>query len=292
MEKVESVRICSSRGCELSEQFVEYGAIRSTEPLRQGDVLEAVAENSSMWQRHLLVITADCDFAHGKNQGRVTCVPLLTADEYLLELQIPRLREKIIQRPVAAMQSLIVRAKSVTLTAHRLREWASEDDEPTICETLGLIGEDRDQALKLLHAIRSIDSKADSIDDAMKRLIDGQAAVEPAPKRETALSRVIDPIRQAYSQPPGDALFIGAIGESLGDGYFAYLRHLEQVLEPNISLGLSGRSSTYRRISRLKDRFSHALVQRFAMVFLSIGLPDEYEENRNLHAAYMGDGLK
>ncbi len=55
-------------------------------------------------------------------------------------------------------------------------------------------------------------------------------------------------------------------------------------MEPTIALGPARRAMEYRRISRLEDRYTHALVQRFAMVFLSIGLPRDYEEMRDLHA--------
>ena len=276
----------------MAENFVEYGTVRVSDALHQGDILESVDKNASMWKRHLLIITADCDFAHGKHQGRVTCVPLLTASEYLLEMHVPRIREKLLRRPLTELRELAVRSAKVQLSEKRLREWVQEDTPEAIIGALNIKDDSIAKAAGYIRSINLISESPSTLADAMDNLVAGQMECAPSPKRETAVARVGDPVRQAYSQPPGDAFFVGAIGPSLEGGYFAYLRHLEQVREPQIATGPSFRDVEYRRISRLKDRYSHALVQRFAMVFLSIGLPDEYEEIRDLHADYIAGDLK
>lgn len=276
----------------MVERFVEYGAVRATDALHQGDILESVDKEASMWKRHLLVITADCDFAHGKHQGRVTCVPLLAASEYLLELHIPRIREKLLRRPLIELKDLAARHAKVQLSEKRLREWVQEEAPESITSAMGVSGDDLTKASGYIRSISLMTASSTTLEEAMENLVSGQMACIPSPKRETAVARVGDPVRQAYSQPPGDALFVGAIGPSLESGYFAYLRHLEQVREPQIATGPSLRDVEYRRVSRLKDRYSHALVQRFAMVFLSIGLPGEYEEIRDLHADLVAGDLK
>ncbi|SDM91588.1 hypothetical protein SAMN04488074_12936 [Lentzea albidocapillata subsp. violacea] len=73
----------------MTVSFAEYQDTSVVDPLRQGDVLEAADPAASLWQRHLVVLTADCDLARAKHHGRVTCVPVLTEHEYLLEMQIP-----------------------------------------------------------------------------------------------------------------------------------------------------------------------------------------------------------
>lgn len=94
----------------MSTAFSEYREVRSTESLRQGDVLEAVDAKASMWNRHLFVITADCDFAHHQNQARVTCIPLLTADEYLLEMRVPRLRDRFARKMLKDLRAILNRS--------------------------------------------------------------------------------------------------------------------------------------------------------------------------------------
>ena len=123
---------------------------------------------------------------------------------------------------------------------------------------------------------------------AVSRMSTGTMASE----RGNAARKVSDRVKLAFAQTPGDALFLSAIAPAHEGGYFAYLRHLEQVWQPDISIGPAVKGAKYRRIARLQDRFTHALVQRFGLVFMSIGLPTEYEEMRTLHAELIGDGIE
>ena len=276
----------------MSESFVEYRDISASDPLRQGDVLESVDSDTSMWQRHLLVITADCDFAHSKHQGRVTCVPLLTTDEYLLQMAIPRLRDKLVKKPLGEMQKILKRSGFHNVTDQRVRAWVCEQDDDTITASLGVDGEDRDTAVRAMCSIRLIDSPVATLEEATNALVEAQLLSTQPPKRSNAVNNVLSPLRESFTHSPGDALFLSAVAPAHEIGYYAYLRHLEQVWEPEISTGPTHREVKYRRISRLQDRFIHALVQRFALVFMSIGFPPEYEDMRDLHANMLGDFIK
>lgn len=276
---------------ELDEGFAEYRTTGLADPLRQGDVVEAAEIGASMWQRHLLVITADCDFAHAKHQGRVTCVPLLKAEEYLAEMQVPKIRERLVNKQVKDVREILSKASAPAITDRRLREWPREEEPSAIVAMLDLNQGDAQKATAALTAIRMLDESAGNLKDAISSLVDAQLAGINPPKEENAVKNVMSTLRTAYAQPPGDALFLSAIGPGLDEGYFAYLRHIEQVSEFEVSLGPTRRAAQYRRVSRLHDRFTHALVQRFAMVFMSIGLPDEYEEQRNLYSEMLGEGL-
>ncbi|GAA2788951.1 hypothetical protein GCM10010441_12630 [Kitasatospora paracochleata] len=275
----------------MDERFAEYCDVGVADPLRQGDVLEAVDAEATMWKRHLLVMTADCDFAHAKHRGRVTCVPLLTAEEYLAEMQIPKVRDQLVKPQMAELRRILASGQMPTISDRRLREWASEEKAEAIVRRLGLDGANSKKASDALEAIRMLDTPAKSLRSGIELLVKAQLAGASPPKPEGALKKVVGKLREPYSQPPGDALFLASIGPGLDAGFFAYLRHIEQVWEPEISLGPSRAPSTYRRISRMRDRFAHALVQRFAMVFMSIGLPQQYEELRDLHAAILGESL-
>src|SRR5258708_984972 len=109
-----------SKGRKVDEPFAEYREVGVADPLRQGDVLEAVDIGASMWQRHLLVITADCDFAYAKHQGRVTCVPLLAAEEYLSEMQLPKIRERLIKQPLKEMRQILSKPGAPNISDRRL----------------------------------------------------------------------------------------------------------------------------------------------------------------------------
>jgi hypothetical protein len=277
---------------QLTEPFREYREVSVTDPLRQGDVLEAVDPSTSKWQRHLIVITADCDFAYAKHQGRVTCVPLLTAHEYLMEMQIPRLREKFTRKLVEVLRKVLPSASATNISDERLRAWPCESETDEIVTSLGLVGRNAEIATAALESIRLICRSAETLDDAVELLVTSQLAAPNPPKRENVVQQITSVLKAPYSQPPGDALFLSAVAPKHDFGYFVYLRHLEQVREPEIAVGPTRSVVTYRRISRLQDRYIHSLVQRFALVFMSIGLPKEYEEMRDLHSEVLGESYK
>lgn len=242
-----------------------------------------------MWRRHLLVMTADCDFAYAKHHGRVTCVPLLAAEEYLSEMQIPKIREQLVKLQLKEIRQILSKAPVPVIGDRRLREWASEEEAGDIVKALQLQRADAQKAKAALEAISMMDSPAHNLKEGVDLLVEAQLTGTSPPKRDNAVKKVVNGLRGSYSQPPGDALFLSAIAPGQDLGYFAYLRHIEQVWEPEISLGPAHREVTYRRISRMRDRYAHALVQRFAMVFMSIGLPDQYEEIRDLHSDILGE---
>lgn len=271
------------------QSFVEYRDVSVTDPLRQGDVIEAVDPDASKWQRHLLVITADCDFANAKHEGRVTCVPLLTQDEYLMEFQIPRVRQDVLRKNTAALKSIIAKSTGRELTDERLREWAVEQSPEDIVATLGIEAGAAGGAQQLLTSIRLAMSLPSNLDLAVSQLVTAQVEIPNGKQAANAQREVRQKLTAHYKNPPGDALFLSSVAPTLDSGYFVYLRHLEQIREPGIAIGPTRAPASYRRLSRLQDRFIHALSQQFAMMFMAIGLPREYEEIRDLHSDLLGE---
>jgi len=276
----------------LSGLFAEYREVRTSELLRQGDVLESVDADAPMWCRHLFVITADCDLAHSKHQGRVTCVPLLRADEYLLEMQLPRLLERHSKKYARDLLEVLSRTSGNRITEDRLHPWIQESDTDTILNALGVQGEHTERVRELVECVRLVDGPREDLKSAVGKLIESQSKATKQPNRAKIVNGIVGDLTNCFKNAPGDAMFISAVGPGNEVGYFAYLRHIEQVLEPDIALGPGRRSAKYRRIAKLEVRYAHALVQRFALVFLAIGLPDEYEQMRELHVELIGDDFK
>lgn len=274
-----------------TDGFVEYRAVTITEPLRQGDVLERVADDATAWNRHLLVMTADCDFAHDKHHGRVTCVPLLTKDEYLLELQIPKFRHQAALKLVTGLQKVLTGLGTPGISETRLREWPREQSTDAILTSLAIPDDKRDVVGGMLDAIRELGSVASTVAEATAALVQAQRRLPNAQSEKNLRTQVVDRLQNVFKQPPGDALFVSALADGHDYGYFVYLRHLEQIWEPQVSLGPSRSVMEYRRLSRLQDKYIHAIAQRFALVFMTIGLPDAYEEMRDLHADLLGEDI-
>lgn len=277
----------------MAEQFAEYREVSSTEPLRQGDVLEAADLSTPKWQRHLLVITADCDFAHDKHAGRVTCVPILRADEYLLEMQVPRLAEKYISgKLLPELRRILAKSATPNISESRLRTWPLETAGDQIVAELELSGKDGEVAKAAFGALSILGGESNSLDSAITALVAAQLAGPNPQKRENVVRAVAEALKGPYIHPPGDAMFLSAIGSSDQEGYFVYLRHLEQLWESQIAIAPLRNDSGYRRISRIRERYTHALVQRFALVFMAIGLPQEYEQIRDLYSDNLGAGIQ
>jgi hypothetical protein len=80
----------------------------SSVPLRQGDVLEWIGDQTDPWRRFAIVVTADCDLAHQKHAGLLACVPVLPHDEYLslfaLPARVEKAKAKLLERAAALIR--------------------------------------------------------------------------------------------------------------------------------------------------------------------------------------------
>lgn len=272
-------------------RFREYRLAPAGEPLRQGDILESVDAETSKWQRRLLVLTADCDFAHGKHQGRVTCVPLLESREYLLEFQLPALCANYSKKPLAALQAQVEVAGFSSVGMDRLIEWTSEESTTNILRDLNVPVARLAELSGQIDALRMLHSSFPSLEAGIDAFAKAIEKTGLARSRFDAVKRVKTDIRSRFSTLPGDAMFFGAVGPGNSEGYCAYLRHIEQVWESDVAVAPTRSVVSHRRLARLQDRFTDAVAQKFGMVFMSIGLPSGYEEGRRRHGEQLGEGI-
>ncbi|MFD5224416.1 hypothetical protein ACFWHT_02205 [Microbacterium sp. NPDC058342] len=270
----------------------EVNSRTAEEELQQGDVLELATGEGTPWNRHLLVVTADCDLAYNKHSGRITCIPLLSPNEYLLEIYFPEQHGILQKAHVEAFKAALSEAGLRPPSNERLVAWCNEVDDPT---EVSLAYEVPPPTTELLQdaceGIRIAARRWTTVQNATTDLVRSQNLIQTGRKPDSLLKEAKKAIKQRFTQPRGDSLFLNAIAPGYEEGYFAYLRHIEQVWEQSITLGPSRAASGYRRIGALSERFSHAVVQRFALVFMPIGLPDEYEETRNAYAERLEEQL-
>lgn len=274
----------------INSGFQEFHIPSSQEPLRQGGVLEATDAGASIWQRRLLVLTADCDFAHGKHQGRVTCVPILDSGDYLLHFQLPAMRTSYARKPLAELQAAVDKAGFKGASRERLIEWVREDSADDIIAGLDKAVSDAISLSNHIDALRILHEPHNSLAEGISAFATAVQKTGLAKSREDALARVRGDLRTRFNALPGDAMFLNAVAPGSSDGYCAYLRHIEQVWESDIAVAPTRSSVTHRRLARLRDRFTDAIAQQFGMVFMSIGLPTAYEHGRRRHAERLGEG--
>lgn len=265
------------------EGGVESSAVSVRAPLHQGDVLEATGDAVSMWQRHLIVITADCDLEHGKHLGRVTCTPFLSVDEYLRTIHLARPREDLAGALVAILQEALAGIGHAGIADERLKDWILEAPTDEVVEALEATGDRALEIHRLASTLRRTCEDWASLPAATESMIAGRLVASPERNRSSVAKELAGQYKNAFRSTPGDALFISSIAPGLTDGYFAYLRHHESVWQSDIALDSARSHTPYRRIGRLQERYTYALVQRFASVFMSIGLPSTYEGTRDLY---------
>ncbi|WP_133298528.1 hypothetical protein [Tsukamurella pulmonis] len=269
-----------------TEKFVEYEAVSARSPLRQGDILERTGDidDDYCWEQYLMVLTADCDLAQGKHDQRITCIPILAKDYYIHRFRLESLKTRVIAKQLAELRDVLTRNKLPTIGDERIVEWATERSSNDIVHLLKVTAaNDIETIRRSVDAIRILATPSDNLPSALSKLITAQATGVNPPSDKNVRSALADAIRSSFKSPPGDAHFLSAIGPGVDSGYFAYLRQIVQVADSDITTIGRHRSENYSRISRLQTRYIHAITQKFAMVFMSIGLPSEYEASREAH---------
>lgn len=249
-----------------------------TDSLRQGDVIQ---RGSGQTAQTRIVITTNCDIRFNKHREVITTVLLMKAIDYVssfvlseeLSRYTEQLKNKIINEK-NSRESEIVPIKRIS--EERFLEWVTEEDPTSTMRLLlaewPVLSEYRD----LLNNAQSDESMTiDQILTLIKRF------------RGIGIGRS-DKNLQAYvdskiKSPPGDFVFVAG-GASIRDpfGYIAHLRDIAIVDESEIRLRDAWTSGPelekeWRRIARVKDYFLHNLLQKFGLVFGSIGMPADFE---------------
>ena len=127
----------------MDPRYPEWTELDSHAPVRQGDVLISINPSEDPWRAMLVVLTADCDLAKSKHDGALTCVPILTASDYLLKFRYPRLRRGLSVRLAESAIQLhkkVAKEDAAAVSVDRMREWMLEDGHEAIARALELEG--------------------------------------------------------------------------------------------------------------------------------------------------------
>ena len=279
-----------------SEEFSEFIELQGDEPLAQGDIIRQNAGDNDIWHRILIVVTADCDLAHRKHGGTLSCVPVLDAPEYLnrffiapdMAVTLDRIVAELTEQFHVAQEEAAAEHPFTPLTAKRVREWSREADDPAIKRTLPALNLSRTGPL--MAAVRQLeDPNVYSHTRRLDALAGAKSAIGDYKSPADARKSLYKKFASQLSQLPGDAMFLHRLGAELGHGYVAYLRRVVDVDETDVAMNVPGlqEGRHYERIARLASPYVYGLTQRLANVFSSIGMPDNYEKARRDYAAQM-----
>jgi hypothetical protein len=203
---------------------------------------------------------------------------------------LPRRAERGIRALIPELAALLRRIQAQRLPAFpdplsdaAAEAWVLRTAPTDIAAELSLTGEDADKFIELATLRRDLAEAVERGD--FKRLADTLIRIRG---RTTAVEKASDgfwaEVEAHFRDLPGDAFFIGTVGEGQRAGYVAYLRMVREIRQPEIAIRFSdtrGETARARRIARLTPPYVHRLTQQLGDVFAAIGLPTEYEDRRS-----------
>lgn len=268
-------------------------------PVRQGDVLKRVhgAGKSNL----LVVVTADCDIANGKyGEAGLACVQLDLLADHVLGEHARGLAQAALKKrfeKAAEWVNKLWRAKSADngdLSSEHVQAWILASNPEEIEAELNLPLDDPKSFLKrecvaLKAAKNLIDAPSDRYSgiDAL-RALQGQM-----PTRSAQLKTVFGTLNP--KELPLDLFYISSVPDVQGLGFVAKLRALTFIPFECSFTSLDAAKdvdNSFVRVGRLAPTFRHALSQQFGMLFARIGMPKQFEVDRDAAFGLIAEQIK
>jgi hypothetical protein len=231
-----------------------------------------------------VVVTADCDIAHGKFGTHYTYVPVLPLPVYLRRFFLPARLGKIRTQLLTDISNRVwkIQRENRTDFSDRISDavlstWVLETAADEILRELR-VGSERESSqltaeLSQYQRIsRTIDAEDDSTDPIQEMTATGKVTQK----------KLHQEIHAHVKQLPGDRMYLSSVDGASGPGYVILLRNLREIAIDDIAISPSQTSAAAaRRIARLNSPYRYRLTQQLGEVFSAIGLPTPYEERRN-----------
>lgn len=270
--------------------------------IRQGDVISFLSkpdlppQHPRQWRAHLgVIVTADCDLAHHKHGGTLSYIPVVPTYIYSALIAFPRMADRIHKSAANKLKSILSPAQDWP-TFDRITEILGQG-KPT--DSIARFLPDKPEARAAIQQIAILEAHEawrhryergqtwSDILSAFEKLLASRALANGAkPKnidQETLLRKEMGNFLR--SSPPDDVMFLASPAHQFVN-FMAYLRLIREI--PLRGIALSAHQEFVepnliaRRVGRLQPRYLHRLTQKMAAVFTDIGLPDEYDEIREL----------
>lgn len=284
-----------------------------TDPLRQGDIIAAHPQTNTWkdpWTRFGVILSADCDIANGKTGPGLVYVPIISHQTFLFDVWLPEEAQKWVRRGVDLIDRQL-RNYPARVSYEKLVVWGAEGGAQNIlAQLVGLLAPDAvrgpaEDAAKVIaaqwKAVNSLSECASRPRNApfgelpksvlqyyqdrhMLEPVKGDLTVVARRAVETALNSTMDRV---------DTWLIGAMigldpemADATTFGFVVPLRAFNLMLATRIETDRSkwyGSTDSYLRICRLRGVYKADLVQKFANLFVRVGLEDyRTDEHRRL----------
>lgn len=266
-------------------------------PVRQGDVLKRVRGDGK--SNLVVVVTADCDIANGKyGEAGLACVQLDLLADHVLGEHSRGLAQAALKKRFDKVTEWINncwREKSADngdLSAEHVQAWILASKPEEIEAELNLPVDDHKSYLKReCVALKAAKSFIDASNDRYSG-IDALCALQTQ-TRSAQLKTVFGTLNPKAL--PLDLFYISSIPDVEGLGFVAKLRALTFVpFERSFtSLGAAKDvDNSFVRVGRLAPTFRHALSQQFGMLFARIGMPKQFETDRDTTFGLIAEQIK
>lgn len=263
-------------------------------PLRQGDVLRRVPTAGHNGPRWLFILTADCDIAQRKHADFLTCLEIISCNEYYENHVCVTLVEQELQNSLREFADLVQRIDSrrdpsvSRLSKDDIFAWLDICAPSEIARRLDARHKETEklslvrQKIQLL-AMYSLPSPRDRIEALWK-------AIEKPP------SKISLELRNIFQKHiPNSFFFLPYLPGDKENGFFVLVNKIHSVSEENIRMASQHAAQTaaasYARIGHLPDRVRFSIVQRAVYIFSRIGFETAYESEERTALDILVDQL-
>lgn len=268
-------------------------------PVRQGDVLKRVRGDGK--SNLVIVVTADCDIANGKyGEAGLACVQLDLLAEHVLGEHARGLAQATLKKRFEKAAEWVNKrwreksADNSDLSAEHVQAWILASKPEEIEAELNLPVDDPKSFIKrecvaLKAAKNFIDAPTDRYSG-----IDALCALQAqTPTRSAQLKTVFGTLNS--KELPLDLFYISSVPDVQGLGFVAKLRALTFIPFECSFTSLDAAKdvdNSFVRVGRLAPTFRHALSQQFGMLFARIGMPKQFEVDRDAAFGWIAEQIK
>lgn len=253
--------------------------IASDAPFGQGDIIQL---KERPHPPHLgVVINADCDLLHQKTDGVCSYLPIYSFEEYLLNFWINRFLESQKHQILIQIAQAIGQPSSELDT---LKQWLESDDHPSLSDRLT---EEFELKPKIRPTLTRLVERYTSTFSPHKSPIQSFSSICHAQKEPIHFAR--NQLMASCKEMGQAHLFINEIYSRSQLGYVVRLRRIYSIQtdkyfrsEHELLISSDSDISCALRIARLSTVMRFRLIQLFLHHFTRVGLPDEFNDMRQL----------
>lgn len=284
---------------------MECDRVDAFSELRQGDIIAAhpgTPNWENRWSRFFIIFSADCDLSQSKTDTGIVVVPIIGLRTYLVDKWISQQAAKVKKGALERIDKVIIKFSGPRLTPDAMLEKSIDEVRERF---LKLAGEDAelvsavDFITKAHGAIRELDDEIKKEHGYEREIISGLlekvARVRgiaggngsfDLKKEIIAGLNALSDSRRLDTWPLVDLIGLDSqMKDDESNGFVACLRNFSSIEPERIftskHLWLSDKSG-YLRICRLRGKYKSDILQKFANLFVRVGLEDERDSEHKI----------